>query len=160
VTKCNRIGWGRVRDRLIFTVIIATIYTNRYNLQRGPDTDLCMPCTCCLSLWEFTCVLLRSFRRPWFSGIIHPLQYLQSCYLLFWKIPWALGERDLMASFPHNVWLGVSASVPICCQRKPLWWPEDKTLDYDYSRITLGTIFIYFYTFTLLFLKQLCFVLP
>ena len=47
---------------------------------------------------------------------------------------------------PRNIWLWISASLPFFCWRKPLWSWLDKSLIYEYSRISLGIILlIYFY---------------
>ena len=90
------------------TKLISIIYTQR--LAVYPYRS----CACCFSLYELVCTLLN-----WFRGVFHHLWLLQSLCFLFHGIPWAL-RKDLIKDFhfrlsPHNVWLWVSALVPIYC---------------------------------------------
>ena len=58
-----------------------------------------------------------------------PLWFLQSFLSVFCWVPLALS----------SVWLWVSASAPISCWRKPLWWGVSKAL-IRVKRISLGII--------------------
>lgn len=66
---------------------------------------------------------------PW------PLWLLHSFLLCFCGIFWAL----------LNIWLWVSASAPIACRMKSLWWLLGSISVYDYSRVSLGIILLPFW---------------
>lgn len=61
------------------------------------------------------------------------------------------GAREPMETFNYAfsvliIWLWVSASAPICWWRNPLWWLE-KTLMYEFSRLSPGNIWLWFFSY-------------
>ena len=102
----------------------------------------------------------------------------QECVLLVFSVPsdstklsatysadylsWGgrLGWLNLIETFaPHDVWFWVITSVPLCCQKKPLWWWLDKALIYEYTNtikdLSLSPSYLPFY-----FFNQLWLILP
>lgn len=52
-------------------------------------------------------------------------------------VPWRPSIKNLSL---RNIWLWVSAPVPIRCQKSLRWW-LDETLIYEYSRVSLRIMF-------------------
>jgi hypothetical protein len=115
------------------TKLESIIYTQRTWCR--PVQTLCMLPQ---SLWVHTrCAHVNS------EGSIFLVSFIHSG---FYTISLNPEERDSMeTSYLDiqglslcNVWLWVSAFIPIGCRRKPLWWWLNKALIYENSRISLG----------------------
>ena len=113
----------------------------------------CSHCICCFRVSSSQELYSDWFRGLCFLRVLHPLWLSYSFYLLFLGDPWALMGgfwwrhsvlRSLML-IVINIWLWASFFVPMSCRRKLLGWWLNKALINEYSRISLGTIYHYFF---------------